>query len=140
MMKPLLLLCVIIALAKFADALFGYAIAYRIAYGAFTILAVVIALTFFWLWAKRSTPLALGMAFSWTGAATVMGWWWIFKIFGEPGWMEENSYLFVFLSLYFVGAMMHLEVIGRSFGVSRRIAMVPIWLAGGVSAALAFFF
>lgn len=140
MMRPVLLFLAIALGAMLGVATLGYSRAYNIAYGALAIMAVVIAMTFLWLWAARSTPLALGMAFSWTGAASLIGWWWAYGLLDAPDWMVENAVLFVFLALYFVGATMHLEVIGRSFGLSRRVALLPIWLAAALSAALALFF
>ena len=43
-----------------------------IAYRAMTLMAAMISLTFLWLWARRATPLALGMSLSWAGASSVM--------------------------------------------------------------------
>ncbi len=108
-----------------AHEFFGYQIVYQVGYGAFSCLAAVIALTFFWLWFKRSTPLALGMAFGWIGAASVMAWWWLFNLLGQPVGMVDNPALFLFLSIYFVGAVQHLEVIGRSFGFSWKASIAP---------------
>ncbi len=126
MMKPIWLLIVIAAAFKAADYLFGYSMAYLIGYGAFALLAIVISATFFWLWAMRSTPLALGMAFGWAGAACVMSWWWLFNLLNAPEWMQQHSLLFVFLAIYHVGAIMHLEVIGRSFSLSRVATFAPV--------------
>ena len=125
MKKPMILLLLTAVGLKVADAIFGYHAVYQVGYGAFSCLAAVIALTFLWLWFKRSTPLALGMAFSWIGAASVMAWWWLFNLLGQPAAMIDNSVLFLFLSVYFVGAIQHLEVIGRSFGLSWRASIAP---------------
>jgi hypothetical protein len=54
----------------------GYEAAYEISYGAFTLMAAMVSLTFLWVWMQRATPLAVGMSFGWAGAASVMGWWW----------------------------------------------------------------
>lgn len=35
-----------------------------------TIMGLLIAAIFVWLWAMRATPLALGRVFSWTGRAS----------------------------------------------------------------------
>ena len=129
MTQPLLLFFVCIVCFAVARAYFGYQFVYQVGYGAFSFLAATIALTFLWLWLKRSTPLALGMAFGWCGAASVMAWWWLFNLLDRPEEMVENSALFLFLSVYFVGAILHLEVIGRSFGISRRLAMLPVAMA-----------
>ncbi|MGR3513686.1 MAG: hypothetical protein ACU0GG_13065 [Paracoccaceae bacterium] len=126
MMKPILLLLMTILVLEIGDIVFGYQGTYRIGYGAFSLLALVIALTFLWLWRQRATPLALGMVFSWTGAAGVMAWWWLFSILKAPVWMQDNPILFVFLALYLTGAVLHLEVIGRSFALSRLWTYFPV--------------
>ena len=78
------------------------------------------------MWVRRSTPLALGMAFGWAGAASVMAWWWLYNHLGQPDLLKENRLLFVFLSVYFVGAILHLELIGKSFSRPRFAAIAPI--------------
>jgi len=130
MTKPILLLATIIAVFEVAHAFLGYGLAYRIGYGTFAVLAAVISATFCWLWYQRSTPLALGMAFGWAGASSVMAWWWLYRIFSRPDWMLGNSVLFVFLSVYLAGAILHLEVIGRSFSLSKVTTYAPV--AGAV--------
>lgn len=134
MTKPILLLLATIAVFELCDLLFGYDVVYRVGYGVFSLLAVAIAGTFFWLWLQRSTPLALGMVFSWTGAACVMAWWWLYNILGAPIWMQDNPLLFVFLSVYLLGAALHLEVIGRSFSLSKIATYAPV--AGAVLLSL----
>lgn len=129
MMRPVLLLLGTILIFGVGSVLIGYEAMYRLGYGAIVLLALVIALTFFWLWLKQATPLALGMVFSWTGASCVMGWWWIYSILGEPDWMRQNPLLFAFLSIYLIGAVLHLEVIGRSFALSQRAIYAPVVLA-----------
>ena len=134
MTKPIVLLLAITAAFKLADLVFGYNLVYLIGYGAFALLAIVISGTFFWLWFRRSTPLALGMAFGWGGAAFVMAWWWLFNLLSAPDWMQQNQLLFVFLAIYLVGAIMHLEVIGRSFSLSRTATFAPV--AGAILVSL----
>lgn len=112
---------------------FGYEVAYRIGYGAFSLLAAMISVTFLWLWRCRATPLALGMAFGWAGAASVMGWWWLYHLLDRPREMLESPLLFALLSLYFVGALMHFAVIGRSFGWGRNGYLMPVICAVCVS-------
>lgn len=129
MTKPLVLLIIIVATFGAANWLFGYKLVYLIGYGAFSILALVIAATFLWLWIKRATPLALGMAFGWGGAACVMAWWWLYNLLSAPDWMRENPVLLVFLSIYLVGAILHLEVIGRSFALPRQATFAPVAIA-----------
>ena len=70
--------------------IFGYDLAYQMAYGAISAMAVLISATFFWLWWQRATPLALGMGFSWAGAGMVMGYWWVHNLLDRPDWMDEN--------------------------------------------------
>lgn len=127
MKKPVLLFLVITAALESTDVVFGYRHVYQVSYGAFSIMAAFIALTFYWLWSRRSTPLALGMAFGWAGAASVMAWWWLYTLFGQPDWMTESPFLFVLLAFYFVGAILHLEVICRSFGYQRWAAYLPLF-------------
>lgn len=133
MTKPVLLALGLIFAFEVADALFGYHATYQVGYGAFGVLALVIAATFLWLWVQRATPLALGMVFSWIGASGVMAWWWLFSILKAPVWMQDNPILFVFLSIYLMGAVLHLEVIGRSFALSRFWTFLPVFGAAFVS-------
>lgn len=135
MTRPVLLLLAMIVGFEASDILFGYHLSYRVGYGAFTVLSVVIAVTFLWLWAQRATPLALGMVFSWSGAACLMGWWWLYSLLGAPEWMKDNPLLFIFLSVYLMGAVLHLEVIGRSFSLHRFATYAPV--AGAVLVSLA---
>lgn len=126
MTKPILMVVAITLAFTLAETLFGYSLVYRVGYGAFGILAAVIAGTFLWLWAKRSTPLALGMAFGWAGAASITAWWWASRLLDRPEWMRSSDFLFLFLALYLVGAIMHLDVIGRSFHLSRLTTFAPV--------------
>jgi hypothetical protein len=120
MIRPILLLCAIAGLFLATHVVFGFATAYLVGYGAFALMAAVISATYFWLWSRRATPLALGMAFGWAGAASLIGWRWVFELTDRSDWMTENPLLFLCLSLYFVGALLHLQVIGRSFELSER--------------------
>ncbi len=114
----------------------GYEAAYEISYGAFTLMAAMVSLTFLWLWMQRATPLAVGMAFSWAGAACVMGWWWVYNLMERPGPMHESAVLLLLLGVYFVGVMMHFAVIGRSLGLAQRLWGMPVALALVVSTVL----
>lgn len=104
----------------------GYEAMYQIGYGAITLMGLMISLTFLWLYVVRATPLALGMAYSWSGASLVLGWWWIFSILGEPAWASESPAHFVFLALYLVGALLHFSVINRSFGLPGAMFLWPV--------------
>ena len=130
----LLLVVVVIFWGVFAG--LGYRATYQLAYGAFTLMAAMISLTFLWLWAVRATPLALGMSFSWAGAASVVGWWWMYNLFSQPDAMFEHSVLFLFLSFYFVGAILHFAVIERSFMKHSSYFIWPV-LASILLSALA---
>ena len=114
----------------------GWQVTYQVGYGAFCLMAAMISLTFLWLWARRATPLALGMSFGWAGAASVIGWWWIYNLLDRPGQMAENQALFLALSLYFVGAILHFAVIQRSLGLNRMAFLVPVLGAIGASVAI----
>lgn len=120
----------------FAHAVFGYQLAYEIGYGAITVMSIFISGTFLWLWRARTTPLALGMAFSWAGTASVMGWWWMFNVLDRPAGMVQSEFLFLFLSLHIVGAVLHFGVIQRSMGIARQAFLVPVTLAFAISAGL----
>ncbi|PZX17748.1 hypothetical protein LX81_01476 [Palleronia aestuarii] len=112
----------------------GYADTYLLSYGAIAIMSSLIAGTFLWLWRMRATPLALGMAFSWTGSAFVIGWWWIYTLLGRPIGMLEHPVLFVFVSFYIAGAIMHLAVIQRSFNLPQFFFVIPASAAVALSA------
>lgn len=119
-----------------AYAALGYDAAYQIGYGALTLMAAMISATFAILWVTRATPLALGMAFSWAGAASVLGWWWLWNLMERPAEMRDSAVLFGFLSLYFVGAILHFMVIQRSLCLRERTFLVPVAISVAVSALL----
>lgn len=108
------------------DFTLGYQAAYAISYGAIALMALGISGTFMWLYVRRTTPLALGMSFSWAGAASVMGWWWLYNVFGKPHMMNDNTLLLVFVSLYFVGAVLHFGVIAKSLNLPRSALILPV--------------
>lgn len=136
MKRVSVLLAVVVALFWAVFAAMGYEATYQLAYGAFTLMAAMISLTFLWLWAVRATPLALGMSFSWAGAASVVGWWWVYNLLSQPAIMRENEVLFVFLSFYFVGAILHFAVIERSFRRDGALFVIPVLISLAVSAAI----
>ena len=126
MMQPLILLAVISAAFIGANQTLGYRVSFDIGYGAFTLMAAMISLTFLWLWARRATPLAMGMAFGWAGAASVMGWWWMYNLLRKPAVMIDSPLMFLLLSVYFVGAILHFQVIWQTFGARNRLYVLPI--------------
>ena len=129
-MKQAVFLVITVAAAFLAAYLgLGYEATYRIGYGALTLMAAMISATFLMLWVARATPLALGMAFSWAGTSCVLGWWWLFNLLGRPMPMTESGILFGFLSLYFVGAILHFMVMQRSFGLAPGSFVVPVLLS-----------
>ena len=109
-----------------SHATLGYAAAYVLAYGLVVAMAASISATFFWLWYRRQTPLALGMGFSWAGTTGVLGWWWLYHVLQKPAVMAENSGLFVFVAAYFVGAVLHFRVVGRSLGWGAILLALPL--------------
>ena len=133
MIQALSLFALICTVLILVHSQLGYDATYQIAYGALSLMAAMICLTFLWLWAQRATPLALGMSFSWAGAASVLAWWWIYNLLGHPGAMYESRVLFGFLALYFAGAFLHFSVIQRSIGRSPFIMPMPILMALSLS-------
>ncbi|MBD3678377.1 MAG: hypothetical protein HUJ27_08240 [Rhodobacteraceae bacterium] len=129
-------LILVMGLFQVAYGLGGYQMAYQVGYGAITLMAVMISLTFLWLWQVRATPLALGMSFSWAGSACVMGWWWMFNLLDQPVWAADHWLLLQFLSLYVVGAALHFSVIQASFGGQGPWFLLPVGLALGISALI----
>ncbi|MGH1369244.1 MAG: hypothetical protein ACRBCL_11575 [Maritimibacter sp.] len=128
-----MLVLVIIALGT-GYLVFGYEAMLMIAYGAISIMAMMISATFLWLWFERTTPLALGMAYSWAGTGLITGWWWWVKLMGSPAWVRGHPGIFGVLGLCFVGAVLHFAVIHRSFGYHGAIFVWPIAVAIGLSA------
>lgn len=126
MRQALLLLIAVIGVLAVGQEALGYWKTYEVVYGAISMMAVMISGTFLWLWVLRATPLALGMAFSWAGCASVLGWWWFYRAFDEPAAMQANGTLFVFLSFYFVGATLHFATIQRSLGLHGQVFLVPV--------------
>ena len=117
----------VFALIATGVALGGYAPVYQLSFGTFAIMAMAIGITFFWLYRRRSTPLALGMALSWAGSAGVIGWWYVMALLGRPDGMVGNSLLFVFLATHITGALMHFRVIGSTLGwPPGSWALVPV--------------
>jgi hypothetical protein len=127
MKASLLLFSVFWAGLAALDQFLGYDTAYDAGYAAIALDAIVIAVTFGWLWHIRATPMALGMAFSWLGCAGLVGYWWLFNQLGRaPAIGLEKQALWPFLGLYLAGAVAHLRVIAGACGGGR-------WLILGAS-------
>ncbi len=127
--------CLLVAFEVVFETL-GYSSAYKVGYGMIATMGIGISLTFLWLWWVRATPLALGMAFSWAGSGLVMGWWWSFNLLGRPEAMRDSRVLFIFLSLYIVGAVMHFRVIQQAMSLPRNLSWVPVGAAALISVAV----
>lgn len=110
----------------------------EIAFGALTVMAVMISATFLWLWGMRLSPLSLGMAFTWAGVAMVMGWWWLHSLLGAPAWMIRSEVLLAFVAVMLTGAVLHFEVIETSFGYRRGAFLLPV--GGALAMALMLLF
>lgn len=136
MKQAFMLLLLLIGVFQLGYQVLGYQMVYQVAYGAITVMALMIAATFLWLFVVRATPLALGMAYSWAGAGFVLGWLWFFKFAGEPTLLHESPVLFAFLPLYFVGAVLHFAVIHRSFGLHGAAFLLPVAGAVALSAGI----
>lgn len=134
MKQGLLLFTATLAALWLLQAAMGFRVAAQLAYAGLTALALAIAGTFLWLWRERATPLALGMAFSWAGAASVTGWWSWARTLDHGEWMRGHPALFFCLALYMTGAILHFAVIGRSLDRTARDGLI---LGTAVAAALA---
>ncbi len=134
MKQGLILFVGVLAALWVLQAAVGFRVAAQLAYGGLTALSLAIAATFLWLWRERATPLALGMAFSWAGAASVTGWWSFARGLDQASWMRGHPALFLCLALYMTGAILHFAVIGRSLDPVARDGLI---LGTAVAAALA---
>lgn len=133
MKQALVLIALVAATLGAGYALAGFAAVFTLVYGAIALMAAMIAATFFWLWAVRATPLALGMAVSWSGIALVTGWGWLFELMGRPGWAVGHPAVLALLALYVVGAVLHFAVIHRSFGRHGAGFLWPVAVSVGLS-------
>lgn len=115
---------------------FGYKAVADVAYGAIAVMAMLIAVTFLWLWFVRATPLAIGMVVSWLGVAGVAGWWWSVNLLGQPGWAQGHPGLFAILALPMVGSVLHFAVIQRSFGYHGMHFLWPVAISIVVSVSV----
>lgn len=136
-MKQAFTLAVILIVALQAGyQLAGYRAVYQIGHGAICMMSMMISATFLWLYVQRATPLALGMAYSWSGAGLVMGWWWLYSVLGRPDWATDSPVLFNFLGVYVTGALLHFSVIHRSFNWHGAAFVLPVLGAVALSSAV----
>lgn len=104
------------------NAVFGFDAAYDMGYAMVASMALLISVTFLWLWRERATPLAAGMAFSWLGCAGVVGYWWVFSQLGRPPSPGlEREVLLLFVAFYLGGGVMHLRVISGAHFSGRQV-------------------
>ena len=100
----------------------GFELAYDIGYSALSLTALVISITFLWLWRVRATPMALGMALSWAGCFGLVGFWWVFSQIGRrPVGLPERDLLFFFISLYLAGGILHIRMISAAYLRTRTV-------------------
>lgn len=125
------LLALILAMVEAGQILLGGEALLVIASGAMTLMALMIAGTFLWLWAEMATPLALGMAYGWSGAGLLAGAWWLTQLGVRPAWSSGD--LAMLLALPAVGAVLHFAVIHRSFGFHGGGFWWPVLAALGLS-------
>jgi hypothetical protein len=105
-----LLAAATVALALTAVAL-GPAATAAAGYAAVAAMAALIAATFLWLWWVRATPLALGMALSWSGVAIVAA--------------ADPALPLPALPLLTTGAILHFGVMRRSMNLPPATLAVP---------------
>ena len=122
MSRPILLFLGVYVGLTTLDRTLGYDVAYDVGYGAISLMAIVISVTFLWLWRIRGTPMAMGMAVSWGGCFGLIGYWWVFAQIGRrPTSGAEHDILFAFIALYLAGAVLHLAVISRAYFATRVV-------------------
>ncbi|OIP82994.1 MAG: hypothetical protein AUK37_08105 [Rhodobacterales bacterium CG2_30_65_12] len=137
MKQALVLIVVVIGALESGRAVLGDAVLMAVANGAMALMALMIAATFLWLWFERATPLALGMVYSWAGAALFIGGGWALALSGQAAWPAFAHVAVLVQGLYLVGALLHFAVIHRSFGFHGASFLWPMALALGLSALLA---
>lgn len=103
-----------------------FRLAAAIGFSATTLIAAVNCVTFLWLWYVRATPLALGMALSWAGQSAISVWWFATGMPGEAMSMDHGPLIFLFLSVYMVGGLLHIAVIQNSTGSTRTAVIWPV--------------
>jgi hypothetical protein len=138
MKQIVLLYSTLLALAWAGARSIGYEAMILVGYGAVAVMALLISLTFLWLWHLRATPLALGMSLSWAGSGLTIGLWWILEISQNYWWSGQAIMVFLALSLLMSGAILHFAVIQGSFGLHGLSFVWPAVGALGLSLAMVF--
>lgn len=139
MIRAILLFLGVYAGLALLDRTAGFGVAYDIGYAAISLMAVVIAVTFAWLYRVRATPMALGMSVSWAGCFGLVGYWWVFAQLGRtPASYMDHDILFFFVSLYLVGAVLHLLVISQSYFRTRVVFWGTMIGVATITGALAY--
>lgn len=129
MKQGIALFALVLAALELGGLALGVGRVLLIVHGAMAIMAVMIAATFLWLWFERTTPLALGMVFTWAGTAMLIGWGWGWGT--GSGWPAQAG--LVVQAAYIVGALLHFAVIHRSFGFRGPGFVWPVVLAFALS-------
>lgn len=137
MRQAIILVFAIFALGIVAAGEVGPKAITLVAMGAISVMALMIAATFFWLWQMRATPLAFGMALSWAGTGASFGWFWLQTIIRSTEWGIEAAALFMALSLVISGAILHFSAIQWSLGLGRFAFVWPVAIAFSLSICLA---
>lgn len=133
MKQAMALTVILVALVEAGRGVFGEAEVLLAVNGAMALMAAMIASTFLWLWFQRTTPLALGMVFAWSGAAVFVGWWWIYTLSGHADWAWIPRGAHAVQALFLVGALLHFAVIHRSFGYHGPAFLWPVALSLALS-------
>lgn len=133
MKQAMALLATVIGALALGGSAFGDGVVLLVIAGAMALMALMIAATFLWLWFERTTPLALGMVFSWAGAAAYIGWWWVTALTETAGLAWQHGVGLLVQGLFLVGAVLHFAVIHRSFGLQGVAFLWPVGLAFAIS-------
>lgn len=134
MRQALVLAFVLWGAFYFTVEVLNFRLAVAIGFSATVLIGAVNCVTFLWLWYVRATPLALGMALSWAGQTTISIWWFVVGMPGGVSSLGHDPLIFLFLSIYLVGGLLHIAVIQNSSGSNRTAA---IWPAMAVVAVVA---
>ena len=136
MRQAVLFALILWAAFQLVDQVLGFRLAAAIGFSATALIAAVNCVTFLWLWYARATPLALGMAMSWAGQTAISLWWFVTGMPGKALWLDQHPIVFLFLSIYMVGGLLHIAVIQNSAGSMRTAVIWPVIAVGAVAAGV----